>query len=175
MSSGFNINVSTRLYTGLSGSFGYSYIDARSGSSCVSNPNLLAAYSQNQFCNKRISQTPESQANLTLNFSRKWNENINWALSGELIYAAERDLAEIIGFEENIDLELGSTLKTNLYLTLNGTHKGNPEWKLSIYGINLSDEQLVRNAFQDTSRPGAIAAYYDEPRQFGVALELGLN
>lgn len=170
MTSGFQLTAKSDLFERLTGSLSYSYIDARSASNCFSSAG--DAFSETALCGRNISQTPESSAFLSLSYNRRWNEQLEWSLRSEFIYESERQLSDIIGFSIEEDLRLDSSLTANLFFTLNNDSTSNIPWKLNIYAVNLADEQPARQAFNIANRPGAIAAFYDEPRHFGVAFTI---
>ena len=170
MTSGFQLTAKSDLFERLTGSLSYSYIDARSASNCFSSAG--DAFRETDLCDRKISQTPESSAFLSLSYNHSWNEQLEWSLRSELIYESERKLGDIIGFSNEEDLRLDASLKANLFFTLNNDSNSDTPWELNAYAVNLTDEQRARQAFNIANRPGAIAAFYDEPRHFGLAFTI---
>ncbi len=169
MTSGLHLSGESTIYGRLSGKIGYSYVDARSAANCSAN---IATLDTTTLCDRKISLTPENKAHLSLKYKGEWNTSTDWTLQTDFLYESARDLGETIGFSEDIDLTLEQTLTTNLSLTLSGK---NNFWSVSIYGKNITDEQTGRQVFNIPNRPGAVAAYFDEPKQYGVSFTLRLE
>lgn len=111
----------------------------------------------------QLVKTPKWTGNLTIENTWSLNDMGSFKLGGDVSYRSSH-------FNEPSNYAL---LKQDAY-TLFGAHASylspGEQWRVTLYGTNLSDERYMTNGIQALEFLGTADAAYGKPREWGVSL-----
>lgn len=151
---GFELDFAAQLTQGLLVRGGIGYLDAKY---TKLNPEATVTL------DSQLVKTPEWTGSLTVDNTWLIDEFGSITLGGDVSYRSSH-------FNEPSNY---SALKQGAY-TLVGAHVSyqslGENWRLTLYGTNLSDERYMTNGFQVLDSLGTADAAYGQPREWGLSL-----